>query len=63
MIEDVLGVFGKGSPVGRATIDKFVEDVAVSGDRAQRELGFRPQWDLTRSWRETVGEMSDERFV
>ena len=37
-----------------AAVDKLVESVAVSSDRIQRELGFRPEYDLRRGWRETV---------
>lgn len=37
-----------------AAVDKLVESVAVSSERIQRELGFRPEYDLRRGWRETV---------
>ena len=35
-------------------VDKFTETVAVRADRIQRELGFHPEYDLQRGWRETV---------
>jgi UDP-glucose 4-epimerase len=54
LAEDTLNIGGIKSPVGRAAIDKFVEDMAVSGGKIQRELGFRPQYDLVRGWRETI---------
>jgi nucleoside-diphosphate-sugar epimerase len=50
-------ILGLPSPISRATIDKYVEDVAVDGRRIQNELGFRPQYDLATGWEETVEEM------
>ncbi len=38
-------------PVGRATIDKYTEDIAMAGQRIQKELGFVPQYDLSAGWR------------
>jgi UDP-glucose 4-epimerase len=40
-----------------SAVDKLTESVAVRGDRIQRELGFRPAYDLQRGWRETVNAM------
>lgn len=54
LIEDILKTLGRVSPIGRATIDKLVEDTAVSGDEVQRQLGFRPRYDLRAGWRETI---------
>lgn len=36
------------------TIDKFVEDIAVSADRIQAELGFRPSVSLHEGWKKTL---------
>lgn len=58
LLEDGLRVAGKASPIGRATIDKLTEDIAVSGDRIQRELGFRPLYDLQAGWEETIKHMA-----
>ncbi|HEX8709850.1 MAG TPA: NAD-dependent epimerase/dehydratase family protein [Pyrinomonadaceae bacterium] len=58
--EDGWRLAGKSSSVGRATVDKFVEDVAVSGVKIQ-QLGFRPQYDLRAGWRATVKEYLAER--
>jgi UDP-glucose 4-epimerase len=44
-------------PSGCSMLDKYLEDVAVDGSRIQRELGFVPEYDLRRGWRETVSEM------
>ena len=56
-LEDVARMAGRKPPIGRATVDKYTEDVAVSSQRIQAELGFVPQFDLARGWQETVQEM------
>jgi len=57
LMEDGARVFGRPSPVTRATIDKYTEDIAVDSRRIQTELGFVPQYDLAAGWKETVQEM------
>lgn len=57
LIEDAFRLIGRKAPVNRATIDKFVEDIAVDGSLIQRELGFRPLFDLQRGWDATIAEM------
>jgi len=57
IIEDAMRLIGRYSPISRATIDKYTEDIAVEGQRIQNELGFMPQYDLDAGWRETVREM------
>lgn len=57
LLEDGLRLAGKSSPIGRATIDKLTEDIAVSGDKLQSELGFHPRFDLQTGWRQTVAEI------
>jgi nucleoside-diphosphate-sugar epimerase len=54
VLEDTLGLAGGTSPIGRAAVDKLLEDVAVSGDKIQRELGFRPAFDLAAGWRQAL---------
>jgi nucleoside-diphosphate-sugar epimerase len=56
-LEDAARMAGCKSPIGRATIDKYIEDIAVSSQRIQTELGFMPQFDLARGWQEAVNEM------
>jgi UDP-glucose 4-epimerase len=51
MIEDAMQLIGRRSPIGRATIDKYIEDIAVEGKRIHMELGFAPQYDLNAGWR------------
>jgi nucleoside-diphosphate-sugar epimerase len=36
--------------IGRNTIEKFVEDVAVEGEKIKKELGFQPNYTLTKGW-------------
>jgi nucleoside-diphosphate-sugar epimerase len=57
IIEDAFRLAGRSAPIRRATVDKFVEDVAVDGSLLTRELGFRPEYDLERGWSETIAEM------
>ena len=57
VLEDAARVFGVRLPVGRATIDKYTEDVAVDSRRIRSELGFVPKYDLVVGWMETVREM------
>lgn len=58
IIEKIAGSVGAGSPKLTAAVEKFVEDVAVRGDRLRRELGFSPRYTLSDGWRETVTELS-----
>jgi nucleoside-diphosphate-sugar epimerase len=57
VLEDAARMAGRQAPVGRASIDKYTEDVAVSGQRIETELGFVPQFDLACGWQETVNEI------
>jgi UDP-glucose 4-epimerase len=54
IIEQSFGVVGKRAPISRATIDKLTEDMAVSSAKIQKQLGFRPQYNLAEGWRETI---------
>lgn len=57
MIEDAAKLIGLRSPVVRSTVDKYLEDITVDGSLIQKELGFRPRFDLTAGWHDTVQEM------
>jgi len=50
LAESLFGLVGKRSPIRRAMVDKLLEDVAVSGQRLQTELGFVPAFDLATGW-------------
>jgi UDP-glucose 4-epimerase len=54
---------GYKSPIGRETIDKYTEDIAVDGTRLQLELGFKPKFDLRSGWNETIAEMRRDRQI
>lgn len=51
-----FSIFGKPAPITTALVDKFVEDVAVSGDQIQHKLGFHPRYDLIEGWRNVLLE-------
>jgi nucleoside-diphosphate-sugar epimerase len=55
--EGALNMIGVKPPVTRATIDKYLEDVAVDCQLIQKELGFTPGFDLNAGWEEAVREM------
>jgi UDP-glucose 4-epimerase len=57
LMEDTFQLLGRKSPIGRDTIDKYTEDIAVDSRLIQRELGFRPQFDLKTGWEETIRKM------
>ena len=59
--EDVFRLAGKRSPIVRATVDKLTEDVAVSGEKFQRELNFQPQFDLHAGWKDTMSHWGAEK--
>jgi nucleoside-diphosphate-sugar epimerase len=56
-VELVFRALGRRPPVSRQTLEKYLEDVAVSGDAIRKELGFSPEWDLDRGWRKTIEGM------
>jgi len=57
VFEDALKMIGLKPPVTRATIDKYLEDVAVDSQLIQKELGFTPEFDVIAGWEEAVREM------
>jgi nucleoside-diphosphate-sugar epimerase len=57
VFEDALKMIGLKPPVTRATIDKYLEDVAVDSQLIQKELGFTPEFDLIPGWEGAVREM------
>lgn len=57
MVEDGARFFGIRTPVARATVDKYTEDMAVDGGCICRLAGFVPQHSLEAGWRETVAGM------
>jgi nucleoside-diphosphate-sugar epimerase len=61
--EDLMKMLGKASPMGRKTIEKFTEDIAVDSSRIRNELGFVSQYDLVSGWLETVEEMREREEI
>lgn len=59
IVEDLTNMLGRASPIGRKTIEKFTEDIAVDSSRIRNELGFVPQYDLVSGWLETVEKMRE----
>jgi len=57
VLENAAKIFGFTSPLNRATIDKYLEDIAVDSRRIQTELGFKPQFDLAGGWQDAIREM------
>ena len=54
LMEAGAGLAGRSSPVSVQAVEKYVEQVAVAGDRIQRDLGFRPRVGLDEGWHSTV---------
>lgn len=52
--EVAFGALGRHSPLTRATLRKYTEHSAVSGQRFRNVLGFEPQYSLEEGWRRTV---------
>jgi UDP-glucose 4-epimerase len=59
-VETLFRLTGRRSPVTKATLDKYLEHVAVSGRRMHEVLGFEPRWSLADGWRQTVEQLRRE---
>ena len=57
LIEDISRACRLRSPMTRATIDKYTEDVAVDGRRFCNQTGFVAKYDLASGWQDAVDEM------
>ena len=45
------------------TLDKYLEDVAIEATRIQKELGFRPRFDLEPGWATTIHRMRQSALL
>ena len=63
MLENLAHALGVQSPAGRATIEKYTEDLAVSGKRITTELGFAPQFNLAGGWLDTIRYMKQSGAI
>ena len=50
-------LLGRKPTLGPWLLEKYLEDVRVSGDKIQRVLGYAPSMSLEEGWRETVEGM------
>jgi nucleoside-diphosphate-sugar epimerase len=53
-LETIARAAGLSPPVRAATVEKYLEDVAVRGDLITAEVGWVPRVDLQTGWNETV---------
>jgi UDP-glucose 4-epimerase len=58
-VESLCTAVGRVPPVSRSTLEKYTEDVAVSGARIGEELQSRPEVDLEDGWSRTIAGMKD----
>jgi nucleoside-diphosphate-sugar epimerase len=58
VVDGALSLVGRGPRVG-PMIEKYGEEVVVRGERIQRELGFRPRFDLASGWRDAMAARVD----
>jgi nucleoside-diphosphate-sugar epimerase len=63
ILEDGARLYSYRSPVTRATINKYTEDIAIESNRIRKELGFVPQYDLDAGWQETIREMRERGIL
>jgi nucleoside-diphosphate-sugar epimerase len=59
MLELAAGIFNAHVPLMRALLDKYLEDATVDSTRIQQELGFMPQYDLFRGWKDVIKKMKE----
>jgi nucleoside-diphosphate-sugar epimerase len=59
-LEALARLLARTPPVTMAALEKYTEDVAVSGERIKASLGFEPEWTLTRGWQATIVRMKEE---
>lgn len=60
LADGVLRLAGRRGGIG-AAVNKYTEEVRVSGAKIRNELGFRPAFDLARGWEECIREMKQDR--
>jgi len=55
--EKTLKLFGINPKYGEHLINKYTEDIAVSGEKFIKELGYYPKYSLKEGIKETIDEM------
>lgn len=56
--EKIFHLFGLTSPIQLSMLNKLLENVAVNGQKIQRELGFRPQYNLRQGWSQALQKVT-----
>ena len=59
-VEDAFQLCGQKAPIGRFSVDKLLEDIAVRGDKIRTELGYRPMFNLETGWKNCVESMTNK---
>jgi hypothetical protein len=59
MVDHAASGVGVRAPISKGTIAKYLEDVAVAGNRITTETGWAPKVDLQDGWRQTVRGMRE----
>jgi len=59
LVERLFKGIDRRPPITRATIDKYTEDLCVDSSRIQRDLGFKPAYDLHSGWSEAIDMMRE----
>jgi UDP-glucose 4-epimerase len=49
-------LIGQGDRFSPRLVDKITEDMAVSGEKIRKELGFQPRYDIHEGWRRVAAE-------
>jgi len=57
LFEGFFNLFNRNSPIRQEMVDAMLEDRAVSGEKIQQELGFRPQIVLENGWKTIIDEI------
>lgn len=60
VLESGSRAFGRRPPVSRRALEKYTEEIAVSGRRIRDELGFEARYDLAEGWRRTASGIRAE---
>ena len=59
-LESLCAAIGRVSPISRSTLDKYTENIAVSGERIREELRLTPEVDLQAGWNRTIAGMREQ---
>ncbi len=60
VLESGSRAFGRRPPVSRRALEKYTEEIVVSGRRIRDELGFEARYDLAEGWRRTASGIRAE---